>query len=802
MTPASERRQDPSFFEMLSRPPRRTWPDRVVHHGARVLLLVVLAGAVTALFLPTDRMQVERYEVGMVAEESVIAQVPFSVPKTPGELERDRAEAMTAVPPTFNYEPQMADSVESRLEGFFRRMAVVSDTGSMANLQGLLQGSSIQLTPDQTELLRDPENFRLLRDAALQAAREMLPLGVVDGAELEQVTTESITVRQETEQGDLMERSVDTAQVVSTREFLPRAVGLLPAGAPPDLQQILRLVLIQFVEPTYRPNVPATELDRDAASRSVPTTKQSVLEGEAIVRANEAITPATLEKLTAYEEQLRTRGMLESEGIQWAPLVGAALLNLLVLSVFGLLVFFFRQEIYHNFRWMALMALLVAAYFAVAAVIAGNALPPELLPIAFVALAVSVLWDGRMALVLVLVLAVLTVMQQPFGRIPILVVTLVGGASAALSVRAVRRRAQTWIFVAIIAAAYSAVLLALVLSGQLDPASFWVSAAAAGGNAVLSAVLAMGFLPVFELFTGITTDQTLLEWADPNRSLLKRLSMEAPGTYAHTINVANLAESAANVIGANGLLCRVGLYYHDVGKMLKPHYFVENQPDGRNPHDRLKPDTSAAIVKEHVVEGYRMAREAKVPDVVADFIPEHHGTQRIGFFWEKAREEYGEESLKPEDFTYPGPRPRSRETAIAMLADSVESATRALQDPTPERVRDLIHNIVEAKIADGQLDEAPLTLREVAQIKEQFVKVLAGIYHHRIDYPQTKHLTDAPDRDGEGPEGDSGGESGEDEGAEGGADEADPSASAPARDADGDVPGAPGAPAAPPDTST
>jgi hypothetical protein len=322
----------------------------------------------------------------------------------------------------------------------------------------------------------------------------------------------------------------------------------------------------------------------------------------------------------------------------------------------------------------------------------------------------------------------------------------------------VRRRSQTWVFVAIIAAAYALVLLALAMVYEWDPSMLLMAMVAAVGNAALSAILAMGFVPVFELFTRITTDQTLLEWADPNQSLLKRLSMEAPGTYAHTINVANLAEAAANAIAANGLLCRVGLYYHDVGKMLKPHYFVENQPEGRNPHDRLKPDTSAAIVKEHVVEGLKLARDAKVPEVIAAFIPEHHGTQRISFFWDKARQEYGDEALDPMDFTYPGPRPQSKETAIAMLADSVESATRVLQDPTSDRVRDLIENIVDGKIEDGQLDEAPLTLREVRQIKEQFIKVLSGIYHHRIDYPQTKHLTEAPDTgpevvaDGEAPD--------------------------------------------------
>jgi hypothetical protein len=309
--------------------------------------------------------------------------------------------------------------------------------------------------------------------------------------------------------------------------------------------------------------------------------------------------------------------------------------------------------------------------------------------------------------------------QQPFGSAGVVAITFLGGAAAALSARAVRRRAQTWVFIAIITASYTVGLLALALIQGWEPPFLGWALLAAAGNATLSAILAMGFVPVFELFTGITTDQTLLEWADPNRSLLKRLSREAPGTYAHTINVANLSEAAANAIGANGLLCRVGLYYHDVGKMQRPHYFVENQSERMNPHDRLRPDTSAAIVKEHVVEGLRLAREAKVPDVVAAFIPEHHGTQRISFFWEKAKEEYGEEELDVEEFTYPGPKPQSRETAIAMLADSVESAMRALQDPTTERVRDLIENIVEGKIRDGQLDESPVTLREIRQIKEQ-----------------------------------------------------------------------------------
>lgn len=218
--------------------------------------------------------------------------------------------------------------------------------------------------------------------------------------------------------------------------------------------------------------------------------------------------------------------------------------------------------------------------------------------------------------------------------------------------------------------------------------------------------------------------------------------MEAPGTYAHTINVSNLAEAAASEIGANGLLCRVGVLYHDVGKMLKPHYFVENQPEGRNPHDKLKPETSATIVREHVTEGVRLAREAKVPEVVIDFILEHHGTQKIGFFYEKALEE-AEGELDVSRYSYPGPRPRTKETAVVMLADSCESAARAMREPTPERVQTLIESIVASKMADRQLDDAPLTLGDIARVKQQFAKILGGVSHRRIEYPATKHLTDA-----------------------------------------------------------
>jgi len=711
----------------------------MAHHGSRVVLLLLLAVFITALFPPTARMNVGRYEVGMVAPEDVIARIPFSVPKSPDELTRERQLAMESVPPTFDFVPEASDTMAARLRAFFDRLDGAAEEGGRQAVEQVLRASSLVATPSQVDALLDPATRNVLRRTAVRAATDIMPQGVVDAGQALNITTPTVTVRNaETE------RSLPAEDVTTQREFFENALGLLPSGIPPDVQNMLRLILIRHIEFSYVLNVVATELGRDAAARSVVTTKDSVLEGQAIVRAADPIQANELERLNAYEEQLRAQGLLEARGVRLVPLLGAWVVTVILLTLFGLVLFFFRTEIYAQFRWVLLMALLVAVYFGAGAAIARNGLAHEWLPIAFVALPVGVLWDTRMSLVLVLIISMITGTLAPFADYGTVLAVAAGGGAAAMSVRAVRRRSETWRSIAIIAFATGMVILGHGLTIGREIGGVAQASLVSAGNATVSALLAMGFLWLFELFTGITTDQTLLEWADPTRPLLKRLSMEAPGTYAHTINVANLSEAAANAIGANGLLCRVGVYYHDVGKMLKPHYFVENQPDGRNPHDKLKPETSATIVREHVTEGERLARDAKVPDVILAFILEHHGTQRIGFFYEKAREEMGDD-LDEARFSYPGPRPQSRETAIVMLADSCESATRAMKDPTPERVRDLIHTIVQSKISAGQLDEAPLTLRELALIEEQFAKILGGVLHRRIEYPATKHLTDAPE---------------------------------------------------------
>ena len=712
----------------------------------------MLALSTTLSLPPSSGLQVAGYEEGMVSEEDVIASLSFGVPKTLEELQLERSSAAAAVPLTFALDPSAAEAMEFALEGFFEQVADAEGQDNPGEaLDRLLAGFGLAISENQRELLLDPETRTELLETALLSVRELMPDGVLGEAfGLDPASAGRILVV--SPEGG--ERYIARDSVLTSSEFYESAAQFLPDEAGSEVNELLRFALIRFMDPTLRYDQVATDEDRNAARRAVAVLKANVVEGEAIVRANQQLGQGEVERLQAYEEALRAQGQLEDPGLRVSALAGATALNLLVLSVFGFLLYFFRPEIYGNYRWMVLLGILVLAFSGTSGIIARNELPPELLPIAFVSLATAVLWDGRLALVLAATLAVVVGAQGPFQNVDAWLPVFVAGSAAALSVRAVRSRAQTWIFIAIIVTAYAAVLVALGLVAGREPQRIAMSLAWAGGNTVLSAILAMGFLPVFEWFTRITTDQTLLEWADPNRPLLKRLSMEAPGTYAHSINVANLAEAAANSIGANGLLCRVGVYYHDVGKVLKPQYFIENQPSERNPHDKLKPATSAAMVREHVTEGIRLAEEAGLPDVLVDFIPEHHGTQEISFFLEKAKQESDgvHEELDPSTFRYPGPRPRTKETAIVMLADSVESATRTLKDPTPDRVHELIESIVASKIQHGQLEEASVTLQEIGIIKIQFNNVLAGLYHHRIDYPQTRHLTElAPAAEQAGP---------------------------------------------------
>ncbi|HEU4787023.1 MAG TPA: HDIG domain-containing protein, partial [Gemmatimonadaceae bacterium] len=350
------------------------------------------------------------------------------------------------------------------------------------------------------------------------------------------------------------------------------------------------------------------------------------------------------------------------------------------------------------------------------------------------AVILSALFDQRISLIAVMVLITLVAGQSVFRGTNALFINLVGGAVAAVSVGEIRRRNQSYRWIMSIAGAYVITAIAIGLTLDLPSRTILISAGFGILNALACVLLAILLLPMAEAFTGIETDLTLLEWSDLNRPLLQRLSVEAPGTYAHTIAIANLADAACRAIGANALLARVGAYYHDIGKIARPQYFVENQDKGRNPHDVLTPGASAQIIRNHVREGLELADAYKLPRALRAFITEHHGTGTISYFLDKARQVDRREADAAE-FAYPGPLPQTAETAVVMLADGIEASARVLHDPTPQRIRDVVEHIVRQRVEQGQLADAPLTLRQLETIKAEFTRVLVGMFHNRIDYP-------------------------------------------------------------------
>lgn len=342
-----------------------------------------------------------------------------------------------------------------------------------------------------------------------------------------------------------------------------------------------------------------------------------------------------------------------------------------------------------------------------------------------------------------------------------LILSLVCGMTAVLLTDRVRKRVQ--LLRAGLALGAVTLVLAIVL-GRLDLASIFgpqvvdrlqflgLGSAAAFGMGIVTALLISGLLPVFEGMFKITTGISWLELSDLNHKLLRRMQLEAPGTFHHSLVVASLAESAAEAIGANAQLCRVCAYFHDVGKLKKPEYFIENQHEGaENPHDLLTPTMSALVIIAHVKDGVDLAVKHKLNPRIIDVIQEHHGDSLVYFFYRKAQEQKRAEMEKvekglgnPEDlphveeknFRYPGPKPRTRESGLISLADSIESASRTLRKPTPAKIRGMIEDIVQARLSDGQLDECPLTMKELAKAKESFASTLRSMLHSRIDYPK------------------------------------------------------------------
>jgi putative nucleotidyltransferase with HDIG domain len=317
---------------------------------------------------------------------------------------------------------------------------------------------------------------------------------------------------------------------------------------------------------------------------------------------------------------------------------------------------------------------------------------------------------------------------------------LIAGGIAVYSVRDIKNRSQIFRSFLFILIGYLLSIFAFGFERFAPINNLLVESAFATTNALISPVLTYGLLIFFERIFKITTDLTLLELSNFDRPLLRELARKAPGTFNHSMTMGTMAETAAEKVGANPLLARIGAYYHDVGKTISPQNFVENQLNNQNVHENLTPEESVSMIVQHVKEGIELAKEHKLPQEVIDFIPMHHGRMVITFFYERAKKLYGEEKVNIDDFRYPGPKPNTKETAIIMLADGCESAVRSIENPDPTKVENIIDSIFKSRIDDKQLEDSPVNFRDIKIMKEEFLNILLGQHHKRIKYPKQEEV--------------------------------------------------------------
>lgn len=481
----------------------------------------------------------------------------------------------------------------------------------------------------------------------------------------------------------------------------------------------------------------ATRQAQDEAMSGVSPVVIRLQSGEKIVSRGSSITAEQIEALSAA-------GLADEEK-NFASYLGLFLLVAAVISLGFLYIRQYQPRTYANRTSMVILTVVVGvslllckaiALLGLAASEASSTLFGYLLPVPAASLLTAVLLERNTAFVSTVVLSIFVGLITN-GEIIYVTIALVGGFAAILTSAHLQQRSQMVVASLWIMLANTVVILSFGLIWGHSSRFIVISCLLGQANGLLSSILAMGILPFLESAFGVTTVIRLLELSNSNNPLLKRLMMEAPGTYNHSILVGNLAESAANAIGADALLVRVASYYHDVGKLKRPQFYIENQRPGENPHDKLQPALSAKIITSHIDDGAAMLREARFPEEIIAIMEQHHGNNTLNYFYNKAVETALEpDEINIEDFSYRSTPPQTREAALVMLADSVQAGVQALSGSSPTELEQRVRAIIQEKVASGQLKESPLTFRDVEQIATSFIKVLSGINHLRLNYQE------------------------------------------------------------------
>ncbi len=519
----------------------------------------------------------------------------------------------------------------------------------------------------------------------------------------------------------LLDLHIKQDNLLEARNTLRDEIMSLPVSN--EVRLLGTTVGVSVLKPNMVFDQEATEQEKERAAQSVEPVIYK--KGQYIVQAGQPITQKQY-------KMLQELGLLKEDKIDVTAYMSIGLMVLLVELIVILYLLAFEKRVVENPSHLLMISLIIWVVLGLA--LAVSQLHQYLIPIALGAMLLTVLIGPTTAGIINIALSILIGIMLD-NNLYIMIMGITGGiVGIYLCNRAEQRNALVWAGLAV-----SCVNLMSIFSLEMLSSGEWFSSLKIStwgiGSGLLSGVFLIGTLPIWENLFGIVTPIKLMELANPNHPVLKRLLMEAPGTYHHSIIVANLAENAAEAIGADGLLARVGAYYHDIGKLKRPLYFKENQIATGNPHDKLSPTLSTNIIISHAKDGVELAKRYKVPRVVQDFISQHHGTTAVAYFYHKAKENNNENRIHIDDFRYPGPKPKKKETAIVMLADTVEAAVRSISDPTPGKVERLIRKLIKDKMDDGQLDDCHLTLKDLNTVANAFSGVMTGVFHERIEYP-------------------------------------------------------------------
>ena len=538
-----------------------------------------------------------------------------------------------------------------------------------------------------------------------------------------------------------MRRDISPELLTEERQAVPSRVD---ASLPESQQNIVVAIVRELVVPNSQLNEAETLAAQENAAALVEPLFRTFREGQILISKGQQITEVDVEALRQF-------GLLQRQESRWTVIVGGFLLLFVVSGLMLVYLHQFYPAIFQSLTMLALLATLFLEFLVIARLFRSDTpneiFPAAAFPAAALALLFATLVGPHLALIAMMGLMVL-VGTMIDGSMVYLGLIVASGSAAILGLRRIERLNAYFMAGVVIGVVNMGLLVAfqLVMEDETQVTDLIVRTGLGIGNGLFAAGLALIHLYIVSGFFNLTTSLKLVELMQPNQPLLQRLLREAPGTYQHSLQVANLAEVATERIGGNATLVRVAAMYHDIGKMLNPHFYVENQAEGFNPHDVLDdPMQSARIIIGHVTEGERMARRYRLPPRIRDFIREHHGTTRVIYFYHKALEQVGgdENKVSAEEFTYPGPRPQSKETAILMLADGTESAARAIKPHNESEVAEVVSMIFERALQEEQLDDCNLTLKELKTIQQSFIETLQGVYHPRIAYPapQKKRAT-------------------------------------------------------------